>query len=116
VLAAAPVPAGVPMPNPTLTPGEAFKGVTVQQICTPGYAKSVRAVSQATKRLVFRRYGNTHPAPGAYENDHLISLDLGGDNSVRNLWPEPYAGPDGAHQKDGLETVSSTAQPAQPEA
>jgi hypothetical protein len=101
--AAAPVPAGVPMPNPSLTPGEAFKGVTAQQVCTPGYAARVRAVSEATKRIVFRRYGITNPVPGTFEIDHLISLELGGDNSLRNLWPQPYAGPAGAHQKDGLE-------------
>ena len=29
--------------------------------------------------------------PSAYQEDHLISLELGGDpTDPRNLWPEPY--------------------------
>lgn len=29
------------------------------------------------------------PSPQKYEVDHLISLELGGSNSIKNLWPEP---------------------------
>ena len=37
-----------------------------------------------------RAYGETGPA-SAYQEDHLISLELGGDpTDPRNLWPEPY--------------------------
>jgi hypothetical protein len=37
-----------------------------------------------------RLYGE-HGPPTAYQEDHLISLELGGDpNDPRNLWPEPY--------------------------
>jgi hypothetical protein len=39
----------------------------------------------------------------AHEVDHLISLELGGSNVIRNLWPEPYAGKWGARTKDVLE-------------
>jgi hypothetical protein len=36
------------------------------------------------------QYGEAGP-PGAYQEDHLISLELGGDpTDPRNLWPEPY--------------------------
>jgi len=35
--------------------------------------------------------------------DHLISLELGGSNSIKNLWPEPYTGDLNAHVKDKLE-------------
>jgi len=42
-------------------------------------------------------------APGDYEEDHLIPLELAGDpRDPRNLWPEPYAEP-GAKQKDAVE-------------
>ena len=35
-------------------------------------------------------YGEAGP-PAAYQEDHLISLELGGDpTDPRNLWPEPY--------------------------
>jgi hypothetical protein len=41
---------------------------------------------------------------GDYEEDHLISLELGGDDSAEeNLWPQPYAGKWGAKTKDTLE-------------
>jgi hypothetical protein len=35
--------------------------------------------------------------------DHLISLELGGSNSLKNLWPESYSGEWNAHVKDKLE-------------
>ena len=35
--------------------------------------------------------------------DHLISLELGGSNSLKNLWPESYQGAWNAHVKDRLE-------------
>jgi len=40
----------------------------------------------------------------AYEEDHLISLELGGAPSAEaNLWPEPYNSPEGARVKDVIE-------------
>jgi hypothetical protein len=42
--------------------------------------------------------------PKDYEEDHLISLELGGHpTDSRNLWPEPYKGDWGAKKKDSLE-------------
>jgi hypothetical protein len=42
--------------------------------------------------------------PSCYEEDHLISLEIGGDpRSPDNLWPEPWFGPWNAHIKDVLE-------------
>lgn len=39
-----------------------------------------------------------------YEEDHLISLEIGGDDSAQeNLWPEHWTGKWGAHVKDLLE-------------
>ena len=39
-----------------------------------------------------------------YEEDHLISLELGGNpTDPKNLWPEPYAPVPGARQKDKVE-------------
>ena len=32
-----------------------------------------------------------HGSPSGYQEDHLISLELGGNpTDPRNLWPEPY--------------------------
>jgi hypothetical protein len=91
-------------PDPACTPGAVFSTVTVVQICTPGYARSVRDVSVDEKRQVYTEYGLSYPqAPGAYEADHLVSLELGGSNDIANLWPEAVAPASGFHQKDAVE-------------
>jgi hypothetical protein len=95
--------AGLPaMPNPRLTPG-ATVPVTVAQVCRDGYARKARKVSGATKRRVYRLYGMHPHLPACCEVDHLISLELGGSNEIRNLWPEAWLPRPGAWEKDGLE-------------
>lgn len=91
------------MPDPACTPGATFPDATRERICTRGYAGSVRHVTQATKRRVFRMYGETPRGPGSYEVDHLVSLELGGSNDVANLWPEPAEPRPGFHEKDEVE-------------
>ena len=88
-------------PNAKLTPGVALD-VGTARICTPGYADSARDVSEAEKAKVYARY-HIRWVPYQHEVDHLISLELGGSNAIRNLWPEPYAGRWGARTKDALE-------------
>ncbi len=98
-------PAGSPplVPDPKLTPGATLP-VTVADIAVPGYTKKVRNVPASVKRQVYAEYGIASHAPGEYEVDHLISLELGGSNSVKNLWPESYVTqPWNAHVKDRLE-------------
>ena len=91
------------LPNARLTPGATLP-VTVQDISVPGYTKKIRNVPQAVKEKVFAEYGITRRAPREYEVDHLISLELGGSNSIRNLWPQSYlTQPWNAHVKDRLE-------------
>jgi hypothetical protein len=88
-------------PRHALTPGVALS-VTRAQICISGYASGARDVSDAEKAAVYARYGVAW-VPYAHEVDHLISLELGGSNVIRNLWPERYAGVWGARTKDVLE-------------
>ena len=91
------------LPDPNLTPGSTFD-VTAQDVCTPGYAKKLRNVPEEMKREVYREYGITSHGPGDYEIDHLISLELGGSNSIKNLWPESHrTSPWNAQVKDRLE-------------
>ena len=90
-------------PNRTLTPGEAFPAATAAQVCVSGYSASVRNVSESLRLQVFAAYGIDYATHGNYELDHLISLELGGDNSAANLWPEPLNGSGGAKVKDTLE-------------
>ena len=78
--------------------------VTKADVCTPGYTKKVRDVPQAVKEQAYQNYGITHRAKGEYEVDHLISLEIGGSNSIKNLWPQSYkTQPWNAHVKDKLE-------------
>lgn len=91
------------LPDPTRTPG-ATLAVTAQDICEPGYATRVRNVPQSVKRRAYASYGITTRAPGEFEIDHLISLQLGGSNALANLWPQSYrTRPWNAGVKDRLE-------------
>ncbi len=106
------------LPDSQCTPGAIFPDATVQQICTPGYSSSVRNVPQSVKDEVYAEYGITSHAPGQYEVDHLVSLELGGSNDIANLWPEPADPRPGFHEKDQVENylhdqVCSGAMPLQ---
>lgn len=90
-------------PDPSLTPGDTLP-VTAQDVCAPGYAKKVRNVPSGVKRQAYARYGVGQRAAGEFEVDHLISLELGGSNSIRNLWPQSFmTHPWNAHVKDAIE-------------
>jgi len=100
VLAQEPTPI---LPDPKLTPGDTFE-VTVQDLCVRGYTKKVRNVPAEMKREVYEEYGITSHGSGDYEVDHLIPLELGGSNSIKNLWPESHrTSPWNAQVKDRLE-------------
>ena len=83
--------------DPARTPGVLNPDVTQatirSTICTHGWTATVRPpveYTNALKRTQMRAYGETGPA-SAYQEDHLISLELGGDpTDPHNLWPEPY--------------------------
>jgi hypothetical protein len=102
--AISPAAAGVALPDPHLSPGATFPEVTAPQVCTPGYSGRVRNVEHRQYVAVYAAYGVPYPQPsGSFELDHLIPLELGGDNSDANLWPEPASPVPGFHQKDALE-------------
>jgi hypothetical protein len=61
------------LPDPKLTPGDVFD-VTIQDMCVPGYSKTVRAVPRALRNQAYRNYGIMSPSPGDYQLDHLIPL------------------------------------------
>ena len=90
-------------PIHSITPGVVDNNATIEKICTPGYTKTVRNVTQKIKKQVFDSYG-IDPKSDKFEVDHLISLELGGSNNIMNLWPESYTtSPYNAHDKDVLE-------------
>src|ERR1019366_334698 len=94
---------GEPLDDLRVTPGVTFH-VTVATICRSGYSTSVRNVPESEKNQVYAEYGITHHTTGQYEIDHLISLQLGGNNAIVNLWPELNDHPHGyLNSKDILE-------------
>jgi hypothetical protein len=91
----------------TRTPGVADPQVTqpniATTICTDGWSRGVRPPVSYTSPLKVKQmteYGLAG-SPDGYQEDHLISLELGGHpTDPRNLWPEPI---DRARVVDGIE-------------
>jgi hypothetical protein len=92
------------LPDSKLTPGGIFPGVSAAQVCVPGWAEAHRNVPDEVRHQVFAEYGLSYGVHASYEVDHLIPLELGGSNDIRNLWPEPEGGSQpGYPSKDRLE-------------
>lgn len=104
---------GVILPDRKATPGAVNHHVTQANIqstiCRSGYSASVRPPSSYTTALKVKQLhaGYTYDGDRStsdYEEDHLISLELGGSpTSIKNLWPEPYAATGNAYVKDQIE-------------
>jgi len=82
-----------PEPDPQCTPGAIDPAVTQQNIsttiCRSGYTAKVRPSTGQTnkaKAALYKSYGI--PSGDVSELDHLVSLELGGANDIKNLWPE----------------------------
>jgi hypothetical protein len=83
--------------DPVRTPGVLNPQVTQANIrstiCRQGWTTTIRPPVEYTntlKRKQMRLYGETGSLSD-YQEDHLISLELGGNpTDPRNLWPEPY--------------------------
>ena len=88
---------GLVRADPMRTPGVLNPDVTQatidSTICRRGWTRTIRPpveYTNALKAKQMRAYGETGTM-SAYQEDHLISLELGGDPmDPRNLWPEPY--------------------------
>jgi hypothetical protein len=75
------------LPNPKLTPGRVAQS-----------EKERLGVTVEMEQKVFARYRLPWSSRPAYKIDHLIPLELGGADTIDNLWPQrlrarPY-GPD----------------------
>lgn len=80
-----------------LTPGALNPAVTQATIrttiCRRGWTRTIRppvSYTNALKARQLAQYRLRGPL-SAFQEDHLISLELGGNpTDPRNLWPEPY--------------------------
>jgi hypothetical protein len=109
-------------PDPVLTPGTLNAAVTQDNIhstiCVSGWTDTIRppeSYTNALKKKQIAQYGYADTSLALYEEDHLISLELGGNpTDPKNLWPEPYTvtladgRSTGAHVKDVFETKLKT--------
>ena len=108
------------LPNSTVTPGALNPAVNQaninQNVCKANWTGTVRPPVPYTNKLKATQMASTYKSlvatfgasPTNYEEDHLISLQLGGSpTDPKNLWPEPYAG-NNAHRKDVIETKLKT--------
>lgn len=88
-------------PRASLTPGET-RPISIGEVCRTRQAEVVAAVPEEMRRQVFAAYGIRGDQRN-FEVDYLITPDLGGSESLRNLWPQPYGVSWNAHAKDELE-------------
>jgi hypothetical protein len=88
-------------PNPQLTPG-VVRTSNAAEICAASFRTGpYRHTTSAIKKQVCKEYGLTDcPHEGKMEIDHLIPLELGGLDDIKNLWPQ--LAPE-YHWKDKLE-------------
>jgi hypothetical protein len=83
------------VPNPKLTPGRIAKR-----------DKDKQGVTVAMEQKVFARYHLPWSRRAEFKIDHLIPVELGGADSVDNLWPQSVrAKPYGADRKELLTEV-----------
>ena len=96
------------LPDPNCTPGAINPDVTQdnldQTICHRGFTKTIRppvSYTNKLKREQIVEYGFKDTSMRSYEEDHYISLELGGSpDDPKNLWPEPHGSP---NEKDFVE-------------
>lgn len=104
-------PADIYPPVPGVINATITQGNIAQNICNKNWStKSERPPSTYTTSLKIKQlkqYGYKDTKTADFEEDHLISLELGGNpTDTNNLWPEPYTasvGDGGARTKDKVE-------------
>jgi hypothetical protein len=83
------------VPNPKLTPGRVAQS-----------DKDRLGVTVAMEQKVFARYRLPWSRRAAFKIDHLIPLELGGADTIDNLWPQSLrARPYGPDRKELLAEV-----------
>jgi hypothetical protein len=97
---------GLLLPDPKCTPGAINPTLTAKVLQDPAFTtKCVRndATSEEEKHSTYTAYGIPRPVNNEGENqtcelDHLVSLELGGADTLDNIWPQ--CGPNGVELRE----------------
>jgi hypothetical protein len=97
---------GFPLPDPDCTPGAENPTVTLDVLRNPAFRTGcIRncASTESQKRVTYGWYSIPSPANNTgttqtCELDHLVPLELGGADTLDNIWPQ--CGPDGVSLND----------------
>ncbi len=80
------------LPDPKLTPGKVAQN-----------GKDRNGITEEMERKVFERYRIPWRRRAEFKIDHLIPLELGGADTIDNLWPQSLRiKPYNAHRKERL--------------
>jgi len=90
-------------PDAECTPGNVFPNCTIDNMCVRGYSATVRHMPKSKKLKVYEMYGIPKDQQKNYVIDHLISLQLCGNNAVNNLFPQVRQGEFNSRTKDRIE-------------
>jgi hypothetical protein len=92
------------LPDPKCTPG-AIRTTDFAEVCDPNFRTAkYRHTTFATKKKVCEEYGvKGCPHYGKLEIDHLVPLEAGGLDDIRDLWPQLAEPRPGYHEKDLVE-------------
>lgn len=93
---------GIPLPDPACTPGAVNPTMTLQILTSGDFKTGCErdvASSPTEKKATYAGYGTIKPKNNTgkkqtCELDHLVSLEIGGADTVDNIWPQ--CGPKGA--------------------
>lgn len=87
---------GFPVPDPRCTPGAVNPTVTAAVLANPAFrTRCLRnnVTSEGQKAQTYAWYKQAHPAENfgptqTCELDHLVPLELGGADTLDNIWPQ----------------------------
>ena len=83
-----------PWPDPKCTPGAFNPSVTVETLTSKKFVTDCirnKATSEKEKGKTYETYDVAHPSradAGTCELDHLVPLELGGADTLDNIWPQ----------------------------
>jgi hypothetical protein len=105
---------GLPVPDPACTPGAVNPTLSADTLS--GFRTCCirnNATSEGRKAATYDWYGALHPANNTGQNqtcelDHLVPLELGGADTLDNIWPQ--CGPDDVSLKERYFKLKDTVE------